>query len=238
MIAPKLRAPTGACDCHMHVYEDRFLPVPTSLFKPPHAPLNDYLAVQSALGLSRAVLVQPNGYGFRQPPALEALAELGDARARDRHRASGRQRRGARAVHPRGRTRHPLPPAAGWRAALETLKPIAARIAAFGWHVQLQLDGRDLVRYEKALAKLPVPGLVIDHNGKFMEPVATDHPGFRALLRLLDGGNTWVKLSAPYETSTPHYDDVCLLARALVRGEPAAVRLGDQLAPSGPQPGA
>jgi D-galactarolactone isomerase len=86
----------------------------------------------------------------------------------------------------------------------------------------MQLDGRDLAQYEKLFAGLPVP-LVIDHNGKFLEPVATDHPGFLSLRRLLDGGNTWVKLSAPYETSKtgpPHYNDVSELARALVDSAP------------------
>ena len=43
-------------------------------------------------------------------------------------------------------------------------------------------------------------GLVIDHVGKFLEPVTADHLGFRTLLRLVDKG-AWVKLSAPYETS-------------------------------------
>ena len=40
------------------------------------------------------------------------------------------------------------------------------------------------------------------------------------MLRLLDSGRCWVKLSAPYETSVvgaPLYDDVSVLARALVQ---------------------
>jgi D-galactarolactone isomerase len=222
MAIPKLSAPPGACDCHMHVYEDRFVPVPTSPFKPPHAPLSDYRAVQRALGLSRVVIVQPNGYGFDNTCLLEALGQLGDsARAivtvppdisdAELDRLT---RAGARGIR-----FHLLP---GGMLQGESLAPMAARIARFGWHVQLQLDGRELPRYEHALARLPVP-LVIDHNGKFMEPVGIDHPGFQSLLRLLGGGNTWVKLSAPYETSKsgpPHYDDVGVLARALVQANP------------------
>ena len=106
----------------------------------------------------------------------------------------------------------------GW----DTLETMAARIGNFGWHIQLQLDGRELPRYEVALARLPVP-LVIDHNGKFLEPVATSDPAFQSLLRLLRAGNTWVKLSAPYETSKsgpPRYEDVSTLARALVEANP------------------
>src|ERR1700676_5657448 len=76
MTPPKLVAPPGACDCHMHVYEDRYPLVPQAVFKPPHAPLEDYLVVQKTLGLSRVVLVQPNGYGFDNRWFLEPLARL------------------------------------------------------------------------------------------------------------------------------------------------------------------
>jgi D-galactarolactone isomerase len=65
--------------------------------------------------------------------------------------------------------------------------------------------------------------VVIDHNGKFLEPVAPEHPAFRTLLRLLDSGRFSVKLSAPYETSKvgpPLYEDVSVLARALAASHP------------------
>jgi D-galactarolactone isomerase len=222
MHAPRLRAPEGACDCHMHVYEDGFPLVPQAMFKPPHAPLADYRVVQRALGLDRAVVVQPNGYGFDNRLTLAACAALGAA-ARAVATvpvdvADGELRRLTDAGV-RGARFHLLP---GGMLGADALAPLAARIAAFGWHVQLQLDGRELPRHEAALARLPVP-LVIDHNGKFLEPVGLDHPGFQALLRLLAGGNTWVKLSAPYETSRdgpPHYADVGALARALVAAHP------------------
>ena len=222
MTPPKLVAPPGACDCHMHVYEDRYPLVPRAVFKPPHAPLKDYLSVRKALGLSRAVLVQPNGYGFDNRCMLEALASLSEsarAIAIVEPDATDAELDRLTRARVRGIRYHLLP---GGMLPLETLETMAARVAGFGWHVQMQLDGRDLEQYEKVFARLPVP-LVIDHNGKFLEPVATDHPGFQALLRLLDGGNTWVKLSAPYETSKtgpPHYDDVSVLARALVAAAP------------------
>src|SRR6202008_313837 len=54
--------------------------------------------------------------------------------------------------------------------------------------------------------------------GKFLGPVTTGSEGFACLLRLLDGGNTWVKLSAPYESSRvgpPAYGDIAPLVKAL-----------------------
>lgn len=107
----------------------------------------------------------------------------------------------------------------------ESLEPTAARLENFGWMVNLQLDGRDLPVHEKVLKRLPC-NLVIDHSAKFLEPVSPDHTSFQAfqaLQRLLDTGRTWIKLSAPHETSktgAPGYDDVSLLARTLAEKFP------------------
>ncbi len=106
----------------------------------------------------------------------------------------------------------------GW----DILDEMAARVHDFGWHVQLQFDGRELGEREAALRRLPGT-LVIDHVGRFGEPVGVDHPGFRALMRLVEGGRCWVKLSMPYDGSRvgpPNYDDVGVLAKALVRAAP------------------
>jgi D-galactarolactone isomerase len=95
-------------------------------------------------------------------------------------------------------------------------------VAPFGWHVQLQLDGRLLPEREAMLLRLPCP-LVIDHVGKFLEPVPVSDPAFLSLLRLLETGRCWVKLSAPYETSKagpPRFADVGELAKTLVRVAP------------------
>src|SRR5262249_2853209 len=119
----------------------------------------------------------------------------------------------------RGIRFHMLPGGAlGW----PLLEPMAKRAAALGWHIQLQLDGRTLPEYEARLLALPCD-LVIDPNGKFLEPVGPDHPGMQTLLRLLGTGRVWVKLSAPYETSragAPGYEDVGVIARALARAAP------------------
>jgi D-galactarolactone isomerase len=53
-----------ACDCHMHIYDDAYPLAPTATFRPPHAPVTAYRAVQRELGLARAVVIQPTGYGF------------------------------------------------------------------------------------------------------------------------------------------------------------------------------
>lgn len=219
---PRLAAPAGACDTHMHIYEDRFPLAPTALFKPPHSPVADYLAMRKRIGVERTVVVQPTAYGFDNTCTLEAMAALGPGA------------RGIAVVKPdvteaqlerltkagmRGIRYFMLP---GGALPWDTLETMAARVAPFGWHVQLQLDGRTLPEREALLKRLPGT-LVIDHNGKFLEPVPPDHAAFKCLLRMLENGRTWVKLSAPYETSktgAPAYADVGLLAKALARAAP------------------
>jgi|SRR5471032_993762 len=212
------QTPALACDCHVHVYEPQRFPLSAAA---PLATWSDYQQVQARLGLQRAVLVQPVGYGFDNACLLDALSQAGPA-ARgiavikpdiSEQHLSELHEAGVRGV------RFMMIKGAGGALPWDALEPIAARIAEFGWVINLQLDGRELPEYESRLQALP-GSLSIDHIGKFLEPVDTGHAGFQSLLRLLDRGKTWVKVSAPYETSklgAPHYDDVSVLAKALVQ---------------------
>lgn len=219
---PRLKAPPGTTDTHMHVFEARFPLAPTAASVPPDAPVGDYLKLCARLGIERYVVVQPSGYGTDNSCTLEAMA-AGAGRARgisvaDESVTDAELTRLDKAGI-RGLRFHMLP---GGVIPWESLPPLAERIAPLGWHVQVQLDGRLLPEREATLAALPCT-LVIDHTGKFLEPVPPDHPAFRVLLRLVEAGRTYVKLSAPYETSKvglPRFDDVGVLAKTLVRSAP------------------
>ena len=214
--------PHGACDCHFHIYEDGRPLAPTATFKPPHAPVPAYKEVQRALGLTRAVVVQPTGYGFDNSCTLDAIAALApDSRgiAIIEPGTSDQRIEELDAAGIRGVRYFML---AGGVLPWDTLEAMSARIAARNWNINLQLDGRELPRHKDMLLRLP-SRLVIDHTGKFLEPVAPDSEAFGALLQLLDSGRCWVKLSAPYETSRegpPKYEDVGRLARLLAQRYP------------------
>jgi len=221
---PRLSAPPDACDTHMHFYgpPDRYPLAPTASSVPPLATVADYRKVQKRLGLKRVVVVQPSGYGFDNRCTLDAIKQLGD------------DARGVVVVGPsvtdaelqqltdlgaRGIRFFMFP---GGVLPWEMLDEMAARVNAFGWHVQLQLDGRDLPDHSAQIRSLP-GRFVIDHVGKFIEPVATGDRAFKVLLELVDSGQCWVKLAAPYETSKagpPLYSDVGALAHALVKAAP------------------
>lgn len=219
---PKLQVPENACDCHMHVYESRFPLAPTAISKPPEAPVEEYKKVQRRLGLTRTVVVQPSVYGTDNRCTLEAMAQIGTG-ARGvvvvDQTVSNAELRKLTDAGVRGIRFHMM---RGGILGWDILEEMAARVHDFGWHVQMQLDGRTLPEYETVLKRLP-GYLVIDHVGKFLEPVTTAHPGFQTLLRLIDTGRCWVKLSAPYEVSRsgpPLYEDVGRLAKALVSVAP------------------
>jgi D-galactarolactone isomerase len=220
---PRLKAPPGACDTHMHFYDARYPTAPTALMTPPDASVEDYRAVQRRLGLTRTVVVQPTTYGTDNRCTLEGIAGLGLDAARgvatvddtvserELEELTQRGMRGARFHMLRGG-------AVPW----DQLDRIAQRVQGVGWHVQLQLDGRELPDREAQVRSWP-GAIAIDHVGKFLEPVPPDHPAFRCLARLVESGRVWVKLSAMYEVSKagpPYYDDVGRLAKELIRIAP------------------
>jgi D-galactarolactone isomerase len=219
---PKLQAPPGTCDTHMHFYDKRFPTAPTAAFTPPDATVAEYLNLRSRLGIHRTVVVQPSTYGKDNRCILDAMAALGpsargvavvDTSVTDAEleRLTNLGIRGIRFFMLKGA---PLP----W----DILETMAARVHEFDWHVQLQLDGRDLPDREALIKRLPGT-LVVDHVGKFLEPVPVDHPAFQVLVRQLENGRTWVKLSAPYEVSKngpPYFDDVGALAKVLIKAAP------------------
>jgi D-galactarolactone isomerase len=219
---PRLVAPPGACDTHMHIYDHRFPLAPTAPFDAPDALVPTYLALRKRLGIERNVVVQPSSYGTDNRCTLEAMATIGES-ARgvavvDQTVSDAELERLTR-LGIRGIRFHML---AGGVLPWDILERMAARTREFGWHVQLQLDGRDLPAREPLIRKV-AGTLVIDHVGKFLEPVSPDHPSFRVLLQLVENGRTYVKLSSPYEVSKagpPTYDDIGVLAKALVRAAP------------------
>ena len=216
--------PRGACDCHVHIYEDRYPVAASATFKPPHAPVPAYQAVQRVLGLQRAVLVQPTGYGLDNRCLLDALAQLGDAARGIATVAADVGDDELQRLHAGGvrGVRYMMLAGAGGVLPWDTLPTMAARIAPLGWNINLQLDGRELPQRRALIDRLPGK-VVIDHIGKFLEPVLVQDAAFRALQAVLDQPGRWVKLAAPYETSRlgpPGYADVAALARALVASHP------------------
>jgi D-galactarolactone isomerase len=219
--APRLPTPASACDTHLHIYEPGYEMRASASHPSQPGTLAHYRELQKRLGLGRAVIVQPSAYGTDNRCTLEAIAKLGDAG------------RGVAIVDPaapdaeldrltkhgiRGVRYHMRGGVLTW----DTMPSMAARVAAFGWHVQLQCESRELTAHEDIISNLPCD-LVVDHIGRFDAQTPETDKDWRLLLKLLGAGRCWVKLSGPYYGSKigpPRYEDKDRLAKALIKAAP------------------
>ncbi|MDT0136148.1 amidohydrolase family protein [Acidovorax sp. PRC11] len=226
---PSRVLPALACDSHMHIFDARFAPSPHWPRTPPDAPVAAYRRLQQRLGTSRAVVVTPSTYGTDNACTLDALDQLGDS-ARgvavvgqdvsdaELARLAARRVRGLRVNF--------VSPQSWGETTPDMLSRLARQVAGHpdcgGWHIQLFAQPEQIEALAPLLRALPLP-LVIDHLGRIDPADGTAAPAYGVLRGLLDGGNTWVKLSGAYMRSAMHgpgYADTLPLGRALVQAAP------------------
>lgn len=223
--------PPGACDSHMHVFDARFAPSPHWPRTPRPAPVAAYRQLQRQLGLARAVVVTPSTYGTDNACLLDALAQLGPASRGvavvDAEVPDAELDRLARHGVCGLRVNFVTPQSWGTTTP-DMLTTLARRAARLGWHVQVLMAPEQIVALEAVLVGLPVP-LVIDHLARIDPAQGVRAPAFGAVRRLLQAGNTWVKLSGAYMRSQvggPTYADTHPLGQALVREAPERLLWG------------
>jgi D-galactarolactone isomerase len=218
---PTLKAPSGACDCHMHIYDgDRFPPSRPESRMQSSARAEDYRLFQRRIGTSRVVVVQPAAYGTANEVTLDAVAQLGP------------QARGIAVVHPtvtdadlkrmadggiRGIRFTQFDPKTA-ATTLDMIEPLAKRVAPLGWHVQIHLRADQIANAADLLQRLPGT-VVFDHLGRLANGVVD--PAFAVIRRMLDKGNTWMKLSGAYMfDAPPRYAKAAPIAQAYIAAAP------------------
>ena len=231
---PRFEMPAGACDTHAHVCGPASLYpyVDGRLYTPPDETFPMYRRMLDMLGVQRAVLTQPSIYGADNRCLVSALEQGGEAirgvavvepsvsdAELERLHAAGV--RGIRInIVDRRDNRNVL--------VLEELLPLAHRIAGLNWHIEFLLNADAVPDLAQKAARLPVP-IVLGHLGYVhADKGGAANPGFRALLRLLDGGRCWVKLTAPYRISAEEmpFADIVPMAHALVAAAPERLLWG------------
>lgn len=226
---PRTAAPPGATDCHFHTYDRRYPAMAGATLLPEDALVEDYRALQRRLGTSRGVLVQPSTYGTDNSLQLASQQALGPDRFRvvavvpedvpdaELQRLDAL---GVRGVRFNLTLPGVLTPASLW--------PLAPRLAALGWHCQINMNARQIEDGQEMLAALP-GRLVFDHLGQVPQPGGLGSPSYAVVRRLLDRGNAWVKLSGAYITSKdgpPGYADAGAVASSYARAAPERVVWG------------
>lgn len=233
-LEPAFVAPPRACDAHFHIFgpADKYPHVTDDLrYRPPIAPLSEYLAIARRLGFERFVFVQPSAYGLDNACMLDAMAEVDPAARRgivhldEMHARDAELARwhdlGVRGV------RINISPIRKPEAGLaDALRPKIGRTAEIcrelGWHVDLLLPGWLVAELMATLHDLPVV-FTVAHMGLFPASAGPSQQGFRDLLALVsDGsGRCWVKLTGIYRLSqAPGYADAKPFAEALIATAP------------------
>jgi 2-pyrone-4,6-dicarboxylate lactonase len=230
---PKHRPPPGAWDCHVHLFG------PSSRFRfeqrnpciSNDALPEDYLSLQQVLGLSHAVIVGAGAYG-RNVQHLQWVLECFPGRFRGviLPPPDLRQAQCVR-LHElgvRGIRMFSGPPGHQW-SHLPRIDPSLAAIAAdAGWHVQYRsLAQGHLLQVAHDLLALPTP-VVLDHFGAIDARLGPGQPAFEIILRMMETGRVWVKLSAPMRGTREQfpYPSMRPFAEALVRHAPERVLWG------------
>lgn len=226
---PQLVVPAKAVDCHFHIFSADFPVAVNALLRPPPASVAAYRVLQKRLGVSRGVLVQPSTYGTDNRAYLGLMEELGSADYRmiavisptvSDTELEDMHQRGVRGI------RFNLAQAGA--ASLSTLERLSARVDALGWHCQLQLPAEVFLSAQPLLARLQ-SRLVFDHVARIEQPLGVDGTIYRFVLKFLEKGRSWVKLSAPYIDShagAPRYEDVGTVVSSLVRAAPERMLWG------------
>ena len=236
--SPAFRAPPLSCDAHFHVFgpAERY-PArdPKLRYKPPLAPLEDYLALARQLGFERFVFVQPSAYGRDNACMLDAMREVG-GRCRgivdvDENAPDAELDR-LHAAGVRGVRINVSPIQSPQRGLGERLLPrvrrLEARCAERGWQLDFLFPGWLTMEYLPIFAGLKVD-FTLAHMGMFLARDGVQQPGFRQLLELLRGGERrcWVKLTGTYRMSqAPGFADAAPMARALIEAAPDRIIWG------------
>lgn len=218
-------------DCHVHPFglPGQYPVSPLAAYAEPEQTFDAYLAQLSNAGLNRSVLVQPSLYGDDNSALLDRLRNsvggvnrgiIAPPPAMTEHEIVALHALGVRGIR-----LNLLSPGGN---GVESVLPIIPRIREAGWHVAVHLDATLPGLLDDLVRAIDIP-LVLDHMGRPpLDGLSGDMARFSSLLRQMERGRVFVKLSAPYQFSRQpsSYADVAPLAVALLRANPERVLFG------------
>lgn len=197
-------------DTHAHVYTLDMPLAGTAWHKPPNdAPIEDYIDTLDKHGVNFAVLAAASIYGDYNDYQLEAVRRYKRLRTTvivkpDTDIYTLRRMNEAGVVGIRFQFRNVASPP---DLTSSEYRVLLRRVADLGWHVHLHDDGARLPAYISAIENAG-PRLVIDHMGRPTPGLGIASSGFQTVLRALDHGRTWVKISGGFRIEPESYASV------------------------------
>ena len=203
-------------------------------YRPPLAPLEDYLALSHRLGIERYVFVQPSAYGRDNICMLDAMRAIGPHCCGivdiDEHAPEAELERlnkaGVRGVRVNENPIKPREPGYS-KTMLARIERLDARCVEIGWMLDFLTPGWLTQELLPVMGKLK-SRCTIAHMGMFLAKDGRAQPGFRQFLEFLRGSDRcWVKFTGTYRISVaPGFTDVAPMARALIEAVPDRIIWG------------
>ncbi len=187
-------------DTHVHVFKQD-MPL---VANPRHQPKYDFtveqlLSIMDRHGVSHAVIAAASPWGDYNDYVLESLGQSGRLRGTvildpnvELMVLEYMHARGVRGVRLPYIGLKDLPDLDSW-----AYRKFLRRLRDLDWHVHLHLDGPRLPLVLPLLERSGVK-LVIDHIGRPDPVTGVESEGFKAMVRVVQRGNAWVKLSGAY----------------------------------------
>jgi predicted TIM-barrel fold metal-dependent hydrolase len=232
--AVNFEVPAGACDTHTHVFGDpqRFPFAAARAYTPEQASIAEMRALHRALHTERVVIVHPSVYGPDNSCTLDGMKQLGsnvrgiaviDEKTTEAA-LDEMDRAGMRGVRVNLETSGQSDPKVARQVFQEAVDRMKRRSK---WHIQIYTRLSVIEAIKEQVMDAPVP-VVFDHFGGAQAALGVSQPGFDTLVNLVRTGKTYVKISAPYRSSTqpPDYADVAPLAKALIAANPQHILWG------------
>lgn len=212
----------GACNAHMHIIDPTYLKKNTSLQK--IGTITQWKVISKQLGLERAVFVQAKPFCHDNTCIIDAIKSFGKDNSvgigvvkKDvtQNEIINLDDNGIKGV------RFSIWNPNNAVTSCEDIPVIAEKIKSFGWHIQLHMSVEQIIKNFNKLKNLNL-NLVIDHMGRIGSCKELTGEGFKVICRLIDKGNTWIKLSGAYLNSQTTYPwkDVDRVAKAFIEYAP------------------
>ncbi|MEJ2419363.1 MAG: amidohydrolase family protein [Exilibacterium sp.] len=228
---PDYTLPKGSVDSHCHVFGpvDRFPFAENRSYTPPESTLEAYQKLALQLGFQRAVFVHTLCYRYRHESLLDTL-ERGRGNYRGVALISENMKDEDIALFDLAGVcgaRINFIPYLGASPSRNDIERIVSLVRPYGWHIALHTSGSGLLDMAEFIMNSDLP-VVIDHLARLCVEEGKDGETFQALLRLLDTGHVWVKLSGIDRISrmVPPYTDALKLARIVAKHAPERILWG------------
>ena len=187
-------------DCHCHVFIPGMPFADDAWTRPDYEyPVESYLADLDRFGIAFGVIAAASLYGDYNDYTLLALERHERLRATiapdptaDLPTLRRLREQGVRGVRFQFKERLPLPDFSSF-----VYSRYLRRLADCGLHAQLNASGAQLSQILPVLKGRGI-NIVVDHFGLLRSPAGMAGEGFQAVVRALEHGNVWVKISAGF----------------------------------------